>query len=192
MTYSLKLRTTILVTLLTVVSVILAPVASAQSGASPQGTIPLIAGTRVRVRSINMVAPVIAQFMEVKGDTAFFIEDNAGRGVWSIQLSEIAKLERSDGEHRRQQPYIRRGVLWGAGIGFGAAYLYTSAAKPSNSGKKFQRLPSAAIGGLVGAGVGAYIGSRFRDERWVNVPVIRGLSIAPNERGLQVGWSFSF
>ena len=42
-------------------------------------------GTRVRVHADNLVTPLVAHFLEMRGDTAVFIEDAAGpSGVWSL------------------------------------------------------------------------------------------------------------
>jgi hypothetical protein len=42
-----------------------------------------------------MVVPLIANFLEQRGDTLVFIEDERGRGVWSFGLSQIERLETS-------------------------------------------------------------------------------------------------
>jgi hypothetical protein len=154
------------------------------SDAAAQQAIPIAPGTRVRVRATNLVAPVVANFLQMRGDTAVFIEDAAGRGVWSLHVSDITKLERSNGERKANQPYIVRGAIIGGGAGLVGGLLIASSLKPSDSGKKYSRGASGGAGLLVGAVVGGIIGSRFGAERWTAVSLPRRVSVLPDSRGL--------
>jgi hypothetical protein len=162
------------------------------SAAGAQQALPIAPGTRVRVRAANLVAPLVANFLQMRGDTAVFIEDAAGKGVWSLHVSDIARLERSDGEQRANKPYIIRGAAAGAAVGLVGGLLVASSLEPSDSDKKYSRGASGAAGAVVGAVIGGLIGSRFGAERWTNVPLPRRMSVLPGPRGmgLRVGFDF--
>jgi len=148
-------------------------------------------GTRVRVRSANMVAPLVANFLHLSADTAVFIEDAAGRGIWSIQMGEITQLERSDGEKRNNGADIARFGLLGAGAGAVGGLLFASTFKPSDDKKDYDRLTTGLVGAGAGALIGAFVGSRRVRERWVEVP-FRRLSVMPSRRGVSVGAGIDF
>ena len=164
------------------------------SGIHAQGTAPPVPpGTRVRVHADNLVTPLVAHFLEMRGDTAVFIEDAAGRGVWSLSLDQITKLERSAGDQRSNTPYIMKGALIGAPIGAVGGFIFSASFHPSDSTKKYNRFPTALVGAVVGAGVGALVGTRFASEHWSNVPLPRRVSLMPSPRGgFQVGLGFVF
>ncbi|MBC7898177.1 MAG: hypothetical protein H7066_22345 [Cytophagaceae bacterium] len=134
----------------------------------------------------------MANFLQMRGDTAVFIEDAAGRGVWSLHVSDITKLERSDGEQKSNRPYIVRGVAIGGGAGAVGGLLIASSLKPSDSGKKFSRGASAIAGAAVGGVIGGIVGSRFGAERWTNVSLPRRVSVLPDSRGLGLRVGFDF
>lgn len=162
------------------------------SDAAAQQAIPIAPGTRVRVRAANLVAPLVANFLQMRGDTAVFIEDAAGRGVWSLHVSDISKLERSDGEQKSNRPYIARGAIIGAGAGVAGGLLIASSLKPSDSGKKYSRVASGGAGAVLGAVIGGVVGSRFGAERWTNVSLPRRVSVLPDSRGLGLRVGFDF
>jgi hypothetical protein len=148
-----------------------------------QGTVALAPGSRARVKAQSLVAPLVANFLEQRGDTLVFIEDDMGRGVWSFALSQVERLETTAGEGGRNQRYVAKGAMYGGGAGLVAGFAFASAASPSDSTKEYSKPMTALIGAAFGAGVGAIIGSRFKTERWVNVPLPRQLSFVPNRRG---------
>ena len=162
------------------------------SDAAAQQAIPIAPGTRVRVRAANLVAPLVANFLQMRGDTAVFIEDVAGRGVWSLHVSDITKLERSNGERRANTPYIVRGAMIGGAVGVASGLLIASSLKPSDTGKKYSRMASGGAGLVVGAVIGGIVGSRFGAERWTTVSLPRRVSVLPDSRGLglRVGIDF--
>lgn len=158
---------------------------------APAQSIGVAPGTRVRVRAPNLVAPLIANFLNLTADTAVFIEDAAGRGIWSIRVNEISRLERSDGEKRMNAPYMLRGGLMGAGIGAATGLLFAATFKPSDDKKKYDRLTTGLVGAGAGAVVGVLLGGRVVKEKWVEVP-LRRFSVAPTKRGVSVGAGFDF
>ncbi len=162
------------------------------SDAAAQQAIPIAPGTRVRVRAANLVAPLVANFLQMRGDTAVFIEDAAGRGVWSLHVSDITKLERSDGEQKSNRPYIIRGAAIGAGAGAVGGLLIASSLRPSEAGKKYSRGASGAAGAVVGGVIGAVVGSRFGAEKWTSVTLPRRMSLLPDSRGLGLRVGFDF
>jgi hypothetical protein len=162
----------------------------AQTRPTAQG-IGVAPGTRVRVRAPNLVAPLIANFLNLNADTAVFIEDAAGRGIWSIRVNEISRLERSDGEKRMNAPYMLRGGLMGAGIGAATGLLFAATFKPSDDTQKYDRLTTGLVGAGAGAVIGAMLGGRVVKEKWVEIP-LRRLSVAPTKRGVSLGAGFDF
>jgi hypothetical protein len=169
--------------------VTLASVAGAQRPSS--STVPIAAGSRVRVKTPQLVAPLIANFLEQRGDTLVFIEEDRGRGVWSFALSQIERLETTAGETAYDKRPIARGAMIGGGIGLAAGIGFAAGFSPSDSSKEYSKLLTGALGLTIGAGIGAYVGSRVKAERWVNVPLPRQLSLFPNRRGgfsLSIAW----
>lgn len=165
--------------------------APAQPATSSQG-LPILSGTRVRVKGTTLVAPLIATYLEMKGDTVVFIE-SAGRGLWSLALDQITSVERSAGEKRRNTAYIARGALIGAPVGSLAFWGLSGIIDPSDSTRRFSRGNSAALGAVVGAAVGALVGTRFATEHWTLVPIPRRVSIVPQRNGaFRVGFGFNF
>ncbi len=150
-------------------------------------TVPVPPGSRVRVKTPNLVAPLVANFLEQRGDTLVFIEDGRGRGVWSFSLAQIERLEMTAGETARSREPIAKGAAIGAGVGLAVGLIFASVAKPSDESKKYSPALTGGLGALVGAPVGAYFGSRVKTERWVNVPLNRRLSLRTN--GYSVGIS---
>jgi hypothetical protein len=150
--------------------------------ASTQATVPLTAGSRVRVKTPTLVAPLVANFLEQRADTLVFIEDGGG-GRLVFALSQIERLETTAGEAGRNKRPIGRGAAIGGGIGLVGGLLFAAAAQPSDSTKEYSRPLTAALGAGVGAGIGAILGSRVKSERWVNVPLPRQFSLIPNRRG---------
>jgi hypothetical protein len=184
--------------LLSFATLVTTPVASVSAQqASPSAAqvgraLPVLPGTRVRVKAANLVAPLSATYLEMRGDTVVFIE-SAGRGLWSLPLDQIISVERSAGEKRRNTGYIARGALIGAPIGSLAFWGISGIIDPSDSTKRYSRGNSAALGAVVGAAVGALIGTRFATEHWSPVPIPKRVSIIPLRRGaVQVGLGFTF
>jgi hypothetical protein len=159
--------------------------------AQTQTGIPLVPGTRVRVTATNMVAPIVGSFLEQRGDTAVFIEGGSGRGIWSLTLGQIIRLEQSAGEKRSNKPYLIKGAAFGAGAGLVASLLFLKAFSPDGT-KEWDRTPSMIIGAVAGGGIGAAVGSRFAREHWSAVPLPRRVGLLPTRGGFKVGLGFEF
>jgi hypothetical protein len=159
-----------------------------------QATLDVLPGTRVRVTASNLVAPLVASFLQQRGDTALFIEDGAGRGIWTINVAQITRLERSNGEQRSNRPKVIRGAIIGGTVGLGGGLLFAATAKPSDPTKTYDRLLTGGVGLVVGGAIGAFIGTRFAQERWTNIPLPSRASLTPMSRngGLRVSLSYPF
>ncbi|HEX6316463.1 MAG TPA: hypothetical protein VFZ73_16445 [Gemmatimonadaceae bacterium] len=138
----------------------------------------------------SLVAPLVANFLEQRGDTLVFIEDGRGRGVWSFAVGQITRLETTAGEAGRNTKPIARSAAIGAGIGLVAGVVFAAAFQPSDSTREYSKVLSGALGAGVGAGIGAYMGSRVKTERWIEVPLPRRLGLRTNGRGLALTFSF--
>ncbi len=167
---------------------------AAQQAPPRTGTIDVLPGTRVRVTASNLVAPLVASFLQQRGDTAVFIEDGAGRGIWTINVSQISRLERSNGEQRSNKPKVIRGAVIGGAIGLTGGLLFASTVKPGDTSKSYDRVLTGGLGLLTGGAIGAFIGTRFAQERWTNIPLPRSASLAPlsTRGGLRVALSYRF
>jgi hypothetical protein len=115
----------------------------------------------------------------------------------SYNLSTVRRLEVSRGS--------RPHTLLGAGIGFvaGVGSTYHLFHSGGSTGKCNQSANQDAIdsahclgisglGGLAGAGLGAFIGSRIRTERWQSVPHgrVRISLVTPGRFALTLAWAF--
>lgn len=158
--------------------------------------LPVAPGARVRISATTLVAPLIGNFLEMRGDTAVFIEAGAGRGIWTLTTDQITRLEISKGDAH----FNRRPMLKGAAIGAGAGTLLfwgaTGLIHPSDNSRQFNRGSTAAAGLVVGGIVGAFVGSRIASEGWMKVPLPGRVSVVPtlrdgrNGMALQLGFSF--
>ena len=149
-------------------------------------TVPVPPGSRVRVKTPSLVAPLIANFLEQRGDTLVFIEDGRGRGVWTFSVGQIERLEMTAGESGRNKQPIAKGAAIGAGVGFLAGVVFASVAEPSDESKKYSPVLTGLAGAVVGAPVGAYFGSRVKTERWVEVPINRQFSFRTTGRSIAI------
>lgn len=154
------------------------------------GSVPVIPGSRVRVSTPNLVAPLIANFLEQRGDTLVFIEEGTGPGVWTFELSQIQQLERTAGEAGHNRKPIVLGAAIGAGVGLVSGAVFARFLQPSDSTREYNRVLTALVGAGVGAGVGGFWGSRVKTERWVNVPLPRQFSLRTNGRGVALTFLF--
>ncbi|NUQ13102.1 MAG: hypothetical protein HUU26_12380 [Gemmatimonadaceae bacterium] len=149
----------------------------------PSSQVPLAPGTRVRVKTPTLVAPLVANFLEQRGDTLVFIEDGTGRGVWRFALDQVERLEVTAGEAGGNRGKMLRGGAIGAGAGLVAGYVFAAWASPSDTTREYDRVLTSAVGGAVGAGIGVLVGSRIKSERWAAVPLPRQFAIVPDGRG---------
>lgn len=169
------------------VSLLLAIVTSPLAAQRPTANaVQLAPGTRVRVKAPTLVSPLVANFLEQRGDTLVFIEDGTGRGVWTFTLSQIERLETTAGEGGRNKRPIARAATIGGGVGLIAGVLFASSASPSDTSRQYSRPLTGLVGAALGAGVGAIIGSRVKSEQWSPVPLPRQLTLIPSRRGLSI------
>ena len=151
----------------------------------------LAPGTRVRVKSAQVVSPVIGSYQGMRRDTVVVIEDGAGAQVWTFTSSAIDRLEVSAGMKGGNRAPTTRWALIGAGTGAVVGWL-TAAILEGSSSSQYNDLLSAAIGAGVGAGLGAAYGYRKLDEHWAAVPVPRRVGLVPTRNGVRLGFSASF
>jgi hypothetical protein len=138
------------------------------------------------VTAPTLVAPLVANFLEQRGDSLVFIEDGRGRGLWSFSIAQIQRLEITAGEAGRNKKPIAKGAAIGAGVGLALGVLFASAAQPSDSTKEYNKVLTGAAGAAAGAGIGAYVGSRVKSEKWVNVPLGRLFSVGLSGRRFSI------
>jgi hypothetical protein len=147
---------------------------------------------RVRVTATGLASPLIGSFLSLKGDTAVFIEDGVGRGVWSLEVAEIVKLEQSIGQRKLNRAPMLKGAVWGSIPGAVLAYTFAALASPSDTTRKYSRFPTTMFGAAVGAVVGVGVGSRYSREHWSPVAFARRVSFVPSRHAGRFGVSFTF
>jgi hypothetical protein len=163
--------------------------------AAPQSTVlPIVPGARVKVSATTLVSPLMANYLEMKGDTAVFIESSAGRGIWTFTLDQITKVEQSQGDKRNNKGPMIKGAAIGVPIGALLFWGTTGIINTSDSTRQFNRAGTAAVGAAVGAVVGAIVGSRIPQEHWMALPLPKRVSFNPFRRdgGMEVKLGFSF
>ena len=147
------------------------------------GKVAIAPGTRIRVSTPSLVAPLVANFLEQRGDTLVVIEDGRGRGVWSFDLAQVERIETTAGQVGRSSSAIKKGALIGGAIGLATGIIFAASFDPSNEDRRYSRMQTGIVAGLAGAGFGAFIGMRVTTEKWVNVPLPKQLTIGPNRGG---------
>lgn len=167
-----------------VVSIGLACLSQNLAAQTSNATVGVAPGTRVRVKTPTLVAPLVANFLEQRGDTLVFIEDGRGRGVWSFDLAQIDRLETTRGEVGRNKKAMQKYALIGGAIGLATGIIFASTFDPSNGNRKYSRVQTGIVAGLAGAGFGFFIGSLKTAEAWTVVPLPKQ---APD---LSAGFSF--
>ena len=158
------------------------------SGLAAQALAP---GTRVRVKSPQVVAPIIGTYQTMRGDTVMIIEDGTAAKIWSFKSSTIDRLEVSAGMKGHNRGPMTRWALIGAGGGAALGWL-TAAALEGATSDKYNDFLSAAVGAGLGAVAGAAYGSRKLEEHWNSVAVPRRVGFVPTRDGLRVGFSAAF
>lgn len=163
------------------------------AAAQPVG-LPLVPGARVRISATTLVAPLMANYLETRGDTAVFIDAGAGRGIWTFTIDQITKIEQSRGERRYNWKPMAIGAAIGVPIGTLLVWGPTGFTSPSDSSRKYNRTATALIGAGIGAIVGAAVGSRSTEEAWMSLPIPRRVSFNPFRRGggVEIGFSFAY
>lgn len=151
----------------------------------------LTPGTRVRVKSPQVVAPVIGSYQGMRRDTVVVIEEGTGAQVWTFTRSAVERIEVSAGmKGGNRGPTVRWALIGGAtGAALGAL---TAVVLESNSNSKYNEFLSGAIGFAIGGGLGAAYGLRQLEEHWTSVPIPQRIGIAPSRNGVRIGLSATF
>ncbi|HJU73106.1 MAG TPA: hypothetical protein VJ717_05120 [Gemmatimonadaceae bacterium] len=157
-----------------------------------RNALPVPPGARVRVTAPSLVGPLVANYLEMRGDTVVLVEDRAGQGLWSIPYADIGSLHLSAGMKRNHTPYILQGAVLGGGAGFLIGILSAATFQPSDTSRKFKRVTTGLVGGAIGAGIGAFVGSRFSTENWVPISLPRRVSVYPSSKGAVVKFDVTF
>ena len=161
---------------------VLPTIAGAQSQPT-SASLPLVRGSRIRVRASVMVTPLIANYLELRRDTLVVVEEGAGRGIWTLALDQVQRLEASTGSRSMHPPYIMQGAAVGAAIGAAGGLIFASTFSPSDESKKYSRVLTMGLGGAIGALAGGIVGSRRMAEQWSRVPLPRRVSVLPDRLG---------
>lgn len=151
----------------------------------------LTPGTRVRVHSSEVVAPVIGSFQGVRRDTVIVIEEGTGAKVWTFTSAAVDRIEISAGMKGGNRGPTTRWALIGGAIGAGAGVL-TAVILESNSNSKYNDFLSGAVGAAIGGGIGAAYGYRKLEEHWTPVPLPGRVGILPSARGVRLAFSVGF
>lgn len=166
--------------------------ASALEAQSSAIVLPVPPGARIRVTAPSLVAPLVANYLEMRGDTVVLVEDRAGQGLWSIPYGDIRTLELSIGQKKNHPPYIARGAVLGGAAAFLIGVLTAATVDPSDTSRKFKRLTTGALFAGGGALVGGFVGSRFSTENWSPISLRRRVTLAPSPRGAQLRIDLTF
>lgn len=151
----------------------------------------LAPGTRVRVKSNQVVAPIVGSYQGMRRDTLVVIEDGLGARVWNFSTTAVDQVEVSVGmKGGNRAPMVRWGLI-GAGIG-GSIGLLTAATLENSTDSRYNEALSTVLGAAMGAGLGAFYGSRKLAEHWAAVPLPRRVGVVPSANGLRIGLSASF
>lgn len=170
------------------VSVPLASLAPAGAVTRPGG---VPRGTLVRVRAPG-TRPMVARVVGVRGDS-LVLREPGSRGETAVALSGVRTLEIGAGRNRTASTL--RGAAIGAVVGAAAIGALGYAAA---SNDPYQTDPPSTnalwMGGFfgvpIGAGIGGLAGYAIGTERWVLLPPLAGVTVAPGrEGGLALGLS---
>lgn len=148
-------------------------------------------GARVRVKSSQVVVPVIGNYQGMRRDTVVVIEEGLGAQVWTFTSSAVDRIEVSAGMKGGNRAPTTRWALIGAGAGAAAGVL-TAVILEANSSSKYNDLLSGAVGAGIGGAIGAAYGYRQLEERWIPVQIPRRVGILPTRNGLRVGLAATF
>ncbi|HUQ81247.1 MAG TPA: hypothetical protein VM076_08925 [Gemmatimonadaceae bacterium] len=151
----------------------------------------LTPGTRVRVKSPQVVAPVTGNFQGMRRDTVVVIEDGNAGQAWSFTPSTIDKLEVSVGFKGGNKGPMTRWALIGAGGGAVAGWLVATLLE-SATDSKYNDVLSASLGAAAGAGLGVAYGYRVQEEHWAAVPIPRRVGLVPTRHGIRLGVAAAF
>ena len=141
-------------------------------------------GTRVRFKAPSVLDYQGVGKLIAMGADTLIVKPEYGSVVWKIPFDAVTRFERSQG--------LKSSMKKGAAIGFGAGGmlgmigLYAIMSQYSDNGET--DIDEGVIfgflgGGIPGAALGAYLGSRIARERWQLVPLPVKIGILPQRRG---------
>jgi protein involved in polysaccharide export with SLBB domain len=166
------------------VSVPLASLAPAGAVTLPAG---VPGGALVRVRGPAAARPVVGRVVGVRGDSLVLLRSGS-RGETVVALAEVRTLEIGAGRARTASTL--RGAAVGAVVGAAAvgALAYRNAQRDEflveNDEVGRTVLWAAGLGGApLGAVAGGLVGYGIGTERWVLLPPLAGVTVAPGPRG---------
>ena len=151
----------------------------------------LTPGTRVRVKSPQVVAPVIGSYQGLRRDTVVVIEDGTAAQIWSFNTTSIERIEVSAGMKGGNRGPMTRWGLIGAGGGAVMGFL-VAALLEGTSESEYNAVLSAAVGAGVGGVAGVAYGYRKLEEHWTSVAVPRRVGFVPTRDGVRLGFSAAF
>lgn len=162
------------------------------SALAPAGSFALPAaaprGALVRVRVTDAAAqPVVAHVVGVRGDS-LVLRDPASRAETAVPLAVVQTMEIGAGRSRSAN--ARRWATVGAGFTGVVAGLvsYAAASGDPDATPAANALLGGVLGAPLGAAVGWVAGYANGGERWVRLPPLTRVTVAPGrEGGVAVG-----
>ena len=151
----------------------------------------LTLGTRVRVKSSEVVAPIIGNYQGMRRDSLVIIEDGAAGQLWSFATSTVDQLEVTAGMKGGNRGPITKWALIGAPAGAFGGWL-VAVILEGTSDNEYDELLSAVIGAGVGAAAGAAYGYRFKEEHWTAVPPPWRVGLVPSRNGVRLTFRAGF
>lgn len=157
---------------------------------APAGAVTLPAGVPqgalVRVRAPEAGArPLVARVVGVRGDS-LVLREQGSRGETAVALAGVQALEIGAGRNRTRSAL--RGAAIGAAVG---AVAIGTVGYVAASNDPYQENPASTnalwMGGFfgvpLGAGIGGLAGYAIGTERWVLLPPLAGVTVAPGRDG---------
>jgi len=139
-------------------------------------------GSRIRVYAPSINAKrFVAAVVSLDGDSLTLDAEIWRDGAWKPRLTVPFASMNSLEVSRRRHSNAGKGALIGGGVGAGLvlASLYSCDGYCGGPGEEGKAVAGVAIGGALGAGVGALIGLMFHSEDWQAVPLDK-LRIGPS------------
>jgi hypothetical protein len=151
----------------------------------------LAPGTRVRVKSSELVAPIIGAYQGMRRDTLVVMEEGMSAQLWTFATSAVDRLEVSAGVKGGNRGPITRWAWIGAGLGAAVGWLAAAGLEQSGD-SEYNDVLSAAVGAALGGGVGAAYGWRVQEENWDSVPIPRRVGLIPSRTGARLAFAIPF
>ena len=151
----------------------------------------LAPGTRVRVKSPTVVAPVTGILQAMHRDTVVVIEDSQAAQIWTFTPATMDQLEVSVGMKKGNRGPTVKWTLIGMGTGFAVGWLVAAIIEESGD-TDYNEAASAGVGAAAGAAAGAVYGYRKLEEHWAAVSLPHRVGVIPTRRGVRLSYSISF